>query len=82
MEIKVMKSLSETIGIVRHSEEHGNVKIVGFKENKSWGGRVVIYLDKIHVDNAIGSFEQPGTLTGGAIIVEKTDEPVTVFEKK
>ena len=82
MEIKEMKNLSDSIGIVVTTKEHGNVKIVGFKEQKSWGSQVNIYLDKLHMDNIVGSFQYKGTLPGGALIVEKTDEPVTVFEKK
>ncbi|MNW32212.1 hypothetical protein D3C74_91510 [compost metagenome] len=74
-----MKNLSESIGIVVPSEKHGNVKIIGFNQHESWGGKVHIYLGKASNDTFIGSFQHLGTLTGGALIVEKTDDPVTTF---
>lgn len=81
MEIKGMKNISESIGTVIPSENHGNVKIIGFKENENWGSTVIIYLDIAHMDTVIGRFENSGSLRGGALIVEKTTEPVTTFEK-
>lgn len=75
----VMKSVKEFIGTVRHSEEHGNIKVIDFIEDESWGGKIIMYLNSAHMDNVIGSFQHQGTLTGGAMIFEKTDEPVTTY---
>ncbi|WP_256846892.1 hypothetical protein [Paenibacillus sp. Pae108] len=80
MKIKELKNLNESIGMVIPTEKYGNVVVTGFEENKDWGSTVIIYLDRPHMDNAIGRFENSGSLPGGALIVEKTDEPVTTFE--
>jgi len=80
MEIKTMKSLHEAVGIVIPTEDHGNVKIIKFNEISDWGHTVILYLERAHRDSAIGRFENSGWLPGGSMIVEKTDEPVTVFE--
>lgn len=80
MEIKAIKSLHESVGTVIPSKEHGNVKIIGFSENKDWGSTVIIYLDRPHMDNAIGRFENSGKLNGGALTVVQTTEPVTTFD--
>lgn len=81
MEIKNVKGFEEMIGVVVETEEHGNVKIIGFNPHDTWGGKVHLYMGKAHMDTFAGSFQAHG-LTGGALIVEKTDEPITEFEKK
>lgn len=72
-----LKNPSEMIGTVIASENHGNVKVIGFKEENSWGGLTNIYLDRFHMDSVIGSFQS--RIVGGALLVEKTTEPETEF---
>jgi len=72
-----LKHPSEMIGTVIASENHGNVKVIGFQEEKNWGGKTTIYLDRYHMDNCIGSFQS--RIVGGGLLVEKTNEPETEF---
>jgi hypothetical protein len=79
MKVKEMKHASEMLGVVVATEEYGNVKLVEFSEDESWGHKFTLYLDKFHSDNVIGSFNHKGTLVGGAFLVTRTTEEVTEF---